>query len=85
MAIAWDGQPGEESDFRDPDNNLLEFITMLPDEPRPDLGVLPWSDWIRRKGTDWLINFECTWFVLPRVFSEKLVKPAGIDKGENAS
>jgi hypothetical protein len=56
VAIAWDGQPGEESDFRDPNNNLLEFITMLPDEPRPDLGVLPWSDWIRRKGTDWLIQ-----------------------------
>jgi lactoylglutathione lyase len=35
--------------FRDPDNNLLEFITMLPDPPRADLGVLPWSDWERRK------------------------------------
>ena len=32
--------------FRDPDNNLLEFIAMLPDPPRPDLGVLPWSDWV---------------------------------------
>jgi hypothetical protein len=35
--------------FRDPDNNLLEFITMLPDPPRADLGVLSWSDWVRRK------------------------------------
>jgi hypothetical protein len=35
--------------FRDPDNNLLEFISMLPDAPQPDLGVLPWSDWMRRK------------------------------------
>lgn len=26
--------------FRDPDNNLLEFITMLPDPPRANLGVL---------------------------------------------
>ena len=34
--------------FRDPDNHLLEFITMLPDQPRPDLGILPWSDWVRR-------------------------------------
>jgi lactoylglutathione lyase len=33
--------------FRDPDNNLLEFITMLPDPPRPDLSVLAWNDWAR--------------------------------------
>jgi len=26
--------------FRDPDNNLLEFITVLPYPPRRDLGVL---------------------------------------------
>ena len=35
--------------FGDPDNNLLEFIAMPPDPPEPNLGVLPWSDWIRRK------------------------------------
>ena len=34
--------------LRDPDNDLLEFITMLPDAPRPELGVLVWSTWIRR-------------------------------------
>ena len=34
--------------FHDPDGNLLEFITMLPDEPRPDLGVLGWSRWKAR-------------------------------------
>src|SRR5438552_2264024 len=33
--------------FRDPDNNLLEFIAMLSDPARPDLGVLPWSAWVR--------------------------------------
>jgi lactoylglutathione lyase len=47
VVLAW--MPAASVYFRDPDNNLLEFISMLPDSPRPDLGVLPWSDWIRRK------------------------------------
>ncbi len=38
--------------FQDPDNNLLEFITMLPDTPRPDLGVLPWSEWVQRNQSE---------------------------------
>jgi lactoylglutathione lyase len=29
--------------FNDPDS--LEFISMLPDEPRSDLGVLSWEEW----------------------------------------
>jgi lactoylglutathione lyase len=47
VVLAW--MPAASVFFRDPDNNLLEFITMLPDPPRPDLGVLPWGDWVRRK------------------------------------
>jgi hypothetical protein len=31
--------------FRDPDGNMLEFLTMLPDAPRPELNVLPWREW----------------------------------------
>ncbi len=50
VVIAW--MPAASVFFRDPDNNLLEFITMLPDAPRPDLGVLPWSDWVRRRPQD---------------------------------
>jgi lactoylglutathione lyase len=46
VVVAW--MPAASVFFRDPDDNLLEFITMLPDPPRPDLGVLPWSDWERR-------------------------------------
>ena len=46
VVLGW--MPAAAVYFRDPDNNLLEFITMLTDPPRPDLGVLPWSDWIRR-------------------------------------
>jgi lactoylglutathione lyase len=47
VVLAW--MPAASVYFRDPDNNLLEYITMLPDPPRPDLGVLSWSDWIQRK------------------------------------
>ena len=46
VVLAW--MPAGAIYFRDPDNNLLEFIPMLFDPPRPDLSVLPWSDWIRR-------------------------------------
>jgi hypothetical protein len=31
--------------FLDPDGHLLEYIAMLPDEPRPDAGVMTWNAW----------------------------------------
>jgi hypothetical protein len=34
--------------FRDPDGHLLEYLAMLDHEPRPDLGILPWSEWTRQ-------------------------------------
>jgi lactoylglutathione lyase len=46
VVLAW--MPAGSIYFRDPDDNLLEFVTMLPDEPRPELGVLPWSEWENR-------------------------------------
>jgi len=46
VVLAW--MPAASVFFRDPDNNLLEFIAMLPDPPRPDLGVIPWGDWVDR-------------------------------------
>jgi lactoylglutathione lyase len=45
VVLAW--MPAAAVYFQDPDNNLLEFIAMLPDPPRPDLGVLSWNDWAR--------------------------------------
>jgi hypothetical protein len=33
--------------FRDPDGHLLEFLAMLPDEPRPEAGVVSWDEWQR--------------------------------------
>ena len=47
VVLAW--MPAASIYFSDPDGNLLEFISMLPDPPRPGLGVLRWSEWTRRK------------------------------------
>lgn len=33
--------------FRDPDEHLLEFLAMLPDKPRPEVGIVSWEDWNR--------------------------------------
>jgi lactoylglutathione lyase len=33
--------------FEDPDGHLLEFIAMLPDKPRPDIGPILWEGWNR--------------------------------------
>jgi lactoylglutathione lyase len=43
VVLAW--MPAAAVYFRDPDGNLLEFIAMLPERARPDLGVLPWRMW----------------------------------------
>ena len=45
IVLAW--MPAASLYFHDPDGNLLEFLTMLPDAPRPELGVVPWSLWRR--------------------------------------
>lgn len=31
--------------FNDPDGHLLEYLAMLPEAPRPDAGVVPYSRW----------------------------------------
>jgi lactoylglutathione lyase len=43
VVFAW--MPAASVFFRDPDDNLLEYIAMLPDAPRPDQGVIPWRAW----------------------------------------
>jgi lactoylglutathione lyase len=48
VVLAW--MPAASLYFRDPDGNLLEFLSMLPDSPEPDLGVVPWSHWLKRGG-----------------------------------
>jgi len=43
VVIAW--MPAVGTYFRDPDGNLLEYLAMLPQEPRPEKGVVPWHLW----------------------------------------
>lgn len=47
VVLAW--MPAASLYFRDPDGNLLEFLAMLPDAPEPELGVISWTTWTRRK------------------------------------
>lgn len=35
--------------FRDPDGHLLEYLALLDEDPRPNLEIGPWSDWISKK------------------------------------
>ena len=41
--IGW--MPAAAVYFRDPDGHLLEYLAMLDAPPRPDRGILPWSQW----------------------------------------
>jgi lactoylglutathione lyase len=41
--LAW--MPAAAVYFEDPDGHLLEYLAMLEEEPRPDAGVVPWSEW----------------------------------------
>ena len=43
VVLAW--MPAVSLYFRDPDGHLLEYIAMLSQEPQPELGVIPWSEW----------------------------------------
>src|SRR5262245_9784656 len=43
VVLAW--MPAASIYFRDPDGHLLEYIAMLPGDPRPDAGVLKWHEW----------------------------------------
>ena len=45
--IGW--MPAAALYFRDPDGHLLEYLTMLDEEPRPDLGIVPWSEWLAQR------------------------------------
>ena len=45
VVFAW--MPAAAVFFRDPDGHLLEYIAMLPHEPRPEHGVVTWREWER--------------------------------------
>jgi lactoylglutathione lyase len=50
VVLAW--MPAASLYFHDPDGNLLEFLSMLPDAPRPEWGVISWSRWIESRQSD---------------------------------
>lgn len=43
IVFAW--MPAASVFFRDPDGHLLEYIAMIPQEPRPEYGIMPWRMW----------------------------------------
>ncbi len=46
VVLCW--MPAVAMYFHDPDGNLLEFLAMLPQPPRPGLGVVPWSSFVAK-------------------------------------
>lgn len=47
MVFAW--MPAIAIYFRDPDNNVLEFIAVLEGEGSPELGVISYKEWLEKK------------------------------------
>jgi len=45
VVLTW--MPAVSVYFDDPDGHSLEFIAMLEERPRPELGPVMWSDWRR--------------------------------------
>ena len=43
VVLAW--MPAVAVYFLDPDGHLLEYISMLAGEPRPDEGIVEWRTW----------------------------------------
>src|ERR1700686_3989007 len=46
VVLAW--MPAASLYFHDPDGNLLEFLAMLDDVPKPEMGVVNWSQWLQQ-------------------------------------
>lgn len=41
--IGW--MPAAAVYFRDPDGHLIEYLAMLDEPPRPEVGIVTWSEW----------------------------------------
>ena len=44
VVIGW--MPAISLYFSDPDGHILEYLAMLPKEPRPAIGVVSYSEWL---------------------------------------
>ena len=42
--IGW--MPAAAVYFRDPDGHQIEYLAMLEEPPRAELGIVPWSEWV---------------------------------------
>jgi hypothetical protein len=42
VVLAW---MSAASSLRDPDGNMLEFLSMPPNSPQPELGIVGWRRW----------------------------------------
>lgn len=49
VVLAW--MPAAAVYFRDPDGHLLEYIAMLPHDPKPECGIVPWPTWVSMHDT----------------------------------
>ena len=47
VVLAW--MPAASLYFRDPDGNMLELLSMLPDPSQPELGIVSWNVWSQRR------------------------------------
>jgi len=45
--LCW--MPAASIFFRDPDGHLIEYLAILDEEPKPDLGIIPWNKWLASK------------------------------------
>ncbi len=43
--IVYGWMPAVAIFFRDPDGHSVEFLSMLPGAPRPEIGEIPWPQW----------------------------------------
>jgi catechol 2,3-dioxygenase-like lactoylglutathione lyase family enzyme len=50
VVLAW--MPAASLYFHDPDGHMLEYLCMLPDPPRPELGVIGWSEWNQARSAE---------------------------------
>lgn len=48
FVFAW--MPAVSIYFEDPDGHSLEFISMLPDQPEPNNGIVEWNAWEKSQG-----------------------------------
>ena len=54
--IGW--MPAAAVYFRDPDGHLIEYLAMLEEPARAELGIVPWSAWPGANPDSWAVRVE---------------------------